>query len=461
MGLVIATLVASNHLYDRHEWSFIAAVLLIYETAIALGSLGLPDAVFYFLGRYPDRSGATVRQTSAILLALAAPVIVLACGAGAIMHAADPGLRLLESLPWLAFVLIVELPTQPAVNQLIAHGRTGAASALYVGFSVLRMIAVLAPASVGWSAHAIPVAMAVLGLSRLAAHLVIVRQVYPMRAGASWRHRSQIVEIAKFAVPAGVSATLGKLNALVDKYIVELMLGAAAFGTYTVAAFELPLITLIPYAIGAVTQVTYVRLYAAGELRALEQLWLRTTERIAAIVVPLAMAVIVMARDVILLLFADEYAGATGPFQIFTAIVLHRIAAYGPMLQATDQSRMLLVTGALTIGTNLLLAAPLTLAFGLIGPALATAISVIPGWLVTLHRIGRVFGGGIRDALPWRHYGKVLAISAGLGMLLWTVRPLLQFHPGVNLALGLGGYALAYRAVYPLVRPRVVPDLAA
>lgn len=445
MVLNLATLVCANHFYSHTGWAFIAAALLIHETAIALGSLGLPDAVFYFLGRYPERAGATVRQTSLLLAVAGVPVIAIAMVVGATMAAHAPELHLGEALPWIALAIALELPTQPAINQLIAHGSVGVASALYVGFAALRFVGVLGPALAGWPMQAIPIAISLLATTRLVAHLVIVARVYPR--GGRWLDRAQLAAIARFAVPSGFASTVGRLNTQIDKYVVELVLGTATFAVYTVAAFELPLLTMIPYAIGAIMQVRYVRLYASGDVVQLRALWYRNVEKIAALVVPLALFFIVMAPDVIRLVFADGYEAATAPFQVFTAILLHRVGAYGPILQAIGRNRMLIVTSALILVTNVALTVPFAHAFGVIGPALATALSFVPAWIVTLWCIGQAFGGGIAIALPWRRYAATLVVGGATAAVLWLARGGLHWHPGVNLALAFAGYGALYLVV--------------
>jgi O-antigen/teichoic acid export membrane protein len=231
---------------------------------------------------------------------------------------------------------------------------------------------------------------------------------------------------------------------MVDKYAVEFMLGAETLALYSVAAFELPLVTMIPYAIGAVMQVRYVRLYAGGDREGLRSLWYQTVEKTMVLVVPLAVVTIVMAPDLIALAYAPEYAVAVPPFQIFTLVLLHRVAAYGPMLQATNQQRLLIVSSMLIVISNLAMQYPMTKLFGINGPAIATAFANVPAWLFVLSRIGHALGGGIRISLPWRFYLRTLFVAGALGVAFWELRRHLHFHPGINLAIGLVGYSISF-----------------
>lgn len=444
--LLLVTYVIALHSYSELEFRYVAAVLLVYESAIALGSLGLPDAVFYFIGKTPEHAAAIVRQVSALLLAAAIPVTMV--GALAAVAMSDPEVDLVSAIPWLALVILIELPTQPAVNQLIAHGYAGTASALFFGFAVLRTGAAVAPLLFPVSVSFIPIAMAVLGLSRLAAHLAILWKLYPLPPGEKWFDKLQMKTIMLWAIPAGLAATVGKLNPQVDKYTVKLMLGGEVFSHYTAAALEIPLVTMIPYAIGAVMQVRYVRLFAHNDLVELRRLWYSNVEKTIAIVLPLAVLLIVTGPEVVLLLASEKHAaGATVPFQIFTVVLLHRVAAYGPMLQATNQTPVLIKTSLLILGTNLILTVPCVLVFGAYGAAIATVIANVPAWILTLDRIGAAMGGGADIALPWRFYLRGLVVTGALGVGLWFVRPYLHLGTGARLAALSGIYTVAYLIV--------------
>jgi O-antigen/teichoic acid export membrane protein len=67
---VLLAIALGARLYTKADFAYITALLLLYESAVALGSLGLADAVFYYIGREPERASHVVRQTSLLLLAV-------------------------------------------------------------------------------------------------------------------------------------------------------------------------------------------------------------------------------------------------------------------------------------------------------------------------------------------------------------------------------------------------------
>jgi O-antigen/teichoic acid export membrane protein len=443
--LQLALLPILTRAYTTLDFAYVQALVVLYSGAIGIGSLGLPDAIFYFVGRHPDRGALIVRQTSALLLLATAPVLVAVSIAGAVMS--GDGLDMLPSLPWLAVMLALELPTHAAVNQLLATGRARLASTLYVVFELARIAAFLVPAATGLPATAIPMALAATGVLRMGVHVAITRGVFPLRDGERWWFPGELRAILAFALPAGLAATVGRLNPTIDKYVVAVMLGPEQLGVYAAAAIEIPLITAIPFAIGAVMQVRYVRLYSTDNRQALRELWYQSAEKISIIVLPLTTLLLVIADDLISIIATPKYAAAAAPFRIFTFAMYHRVAAYGPMLQAIGRVRLLVTTSTLIILTNLCLTVPLTRYIGYNGAAIATTLAYAPAWLVSLRAIGEAWGGGIRNALPWAFYLRVLMVSWGTGAVVYLVTPHLAETEVARLAVA----ALSYAAVYLLV----------
>jgi O-antigen/teichoic acid export membrane protein len=451
--LILVLMVVGARVYSKPELAYVTMILLLYESAMAIGSLGLADAVFYFIGRDPGGARMVVRQTSFLLLSVAIPVIAVTMVAGVIISDAELDLR--PVLPWIAVVLLLELPTQPAVNQLIATGHARLASGLFVGLAVMRTGALLAPGIFGFDVEHVAKIMVGVGLCRLAVHLIVVKKFFPLEPGerrGHWAVKKRLKEILWFALPAGAALIAGKLNPQIDKYAVQLMLGVNDLAEYSVAAFELPLITLVPYAVAAVMQARYVRFYMAGDIASLRELWFASIRKTALIVVPLATMCIALGEEMVTVIAGHEYARAGLPFQIFTIVVLHRIAAYSSILQSVNQTRAVMVSSLLLVLTNLALAYPLTKLFGYPGPAISSVVAVAPAWAYVLWRIGAVLGGGIRGALPWRFYLQVLAVGAVCALATWLVVDQLPYRAGARLGIGAALYVTLFIVAGRLLR---------
>ncbi|MEO8698410.1 MAG: oligosaccharide flippase family protein [Kofleriaceae bacterium] len=441
--LGLAAIAIATRVYDDRSFAYVATILLLYQTAYALGSLGLPEAVFFFVGRDRQRAPAVVRQASLLLLAVAIPVIAVVVAVGYAI--AKPEVDVVPALPWLVVALVCAMPTQPAVNQLLAVGRARAASILQATFALLEALAMVIPMASDLDVTWTPVLLALATSARLAVHAYLLRVVFP--DPGRWVVARELRAMLAFAGPAGLATLCGKLNSQVDKYVVNLVLSTQVFAFYTAASWELPLVSMIPYAIGAVMQVRYVELYAQGRLRELHALWLANVEKTALVVLPVTVFVIAMAPALVELLFGAAYLPATLPFQLFSAVLLHRVASYGAMLQATNQTRNLLVTSVLLVGTNAMLTLPLTWLLGYPGAALATLLANIPPWLWTLSRIAQAMKVGMREVLPWRSLARTLVLAAAIGLAVELAVAQLALSPGPRLALAALAFTSSYLAV--------------
>ena len=107
-------------------------------------------------------------------------------------------------------------------------------------------------------------------------------------------------------------------------------------------------------------------------------------------------------------------------------------------LAARGPSTLLLVT-------NLVLCYPFTRMFGMNGAAIATVTATAPPLLFTLwRRISRGLRTTIGGVMPWGHYLATLALSAGIAVGLWYLRPYLPGGPGARLGLGMLIYITAF-----------------
>jgi O-antigen/teichoic acid export membrane protein len=421
--------------FGESSFGYLQIVLTVYLLGLALGSLGLPDVVFYFLGRQPGHASAIVRRATFLLATMVVPVIA---GAALFVFFGGGKTDVSAFFPYLALMLALELPAQPAVNLMIATGHARLASGLFIGFGGLRAAAVLVPALASGSVELTVQLLTAASVVRLVVYLYLVKVYFP--GGKNWWDRKALRHMLSYAAPAGYAAVCGVINAQVDKLVIGWVLGPAAAGQYGVATYELPLVTLVPYAAAAVLQPVFVKLYADQRIEDLRELWKGMVRKVSLAVLPLAVFCIAMAGQLVPTVFSGEYSQARLPFQIYTLILLHRVAAYGNILQALERPRVVLASATIMVGTNLILTVPLTLWLGFPGAALATVIATAPAWWFVMREIADGLRVRTRDVMPWRHYLAVLGLSAAVAGGVATLLYVLHERPGVETAIGAAIY---------------------
>lgn len=228
------------------------------------------------------------------------------------------------------------------------------------------------------------------------------------------------VWVARIWADGVASPRCAMLNRLVDKWFIAAF-ESDDFGIYAVAAQEVPLLAVLPYAGGAALITNLVDAFHKSDLHNAHAHWMELTGSMTLFVAPLGTGLILIAPDLIPSIFGAEFASGVLAFQLFTAITVHRVAEYGMLLRAAGKTRELLLVASVTLGSNVLLAGFGAWASGMTGSALGTLIASAIGWFTALHFIGQALEVPIRHAFPWVRWLRSLAVSAGAAVVAYLV----------------------------------------
>ncbi len=435
--------VAVVRILSKTDFAIMGYLLMIHEVARNLAVLGFPESVFYYfeqLGK--DARKGFVLQTFSILF------ITGLIAAGAIIGVnyfipemlnnwPENSVRAVqEFMPLMALVALFEVPAWPTANVLLAADRQKDAAWYEMGTSALAFVALIVPLWLGYSLKFALWCLVGYAFLRLVFSLFWVWKILPPSTRLS--SDIKLSEQVKFSIPLGISAMVNNLNRYIDKFVVSIFLIDTAYAEYSVAANEVPIIKVIPFAVGSVLISRYVSYNLKAKKEELLQLWYKGIEKVSLLVVPLTIMVIIIAGDLIPLLFETEgtsYKAAILPFQLYNLIVLIRVTHYGSILQAFGDTKGILYFSLNLLAANLILSIPFTILFGIAGTALSTLIANIYNWYITLRRIGKHMGLPVRQVLPFPFYFRVIGVSALAAAPVWIFR--WQFVPENEHALGL------------------------
>jgi len=455
----IATVIVLVRMLSTTDFAIVSLLLLIYETARYLATLGFPESVFYFFERVSSgsRRGFAI-QTCFIMLLTGILAGMGMLGFNLILPSylsewSSVNIDMTRSLlPVMAGIAILEVPTWPVNNILLASDRQKDASWYQLINGLLTFLAMLGPLLLGyeldtaiWSLFGYSVIRFIISFVWLG--LILPERTEPIPAGLL---REQI----RFALPIGLSALVSRLNRYADKFIVSYFVAEEAFAIYNIGAQEVPVVRVIPFAVGSVLISRYVALYMARNFAELQALWRKGVEKVSLIVIPLTILFIVIAHEFIVVLFGAANASAALPFQIYTVIILTRVAHYGSVLQAYGDTKGIVRLSVNLLLTNIILTIPMTYQWGIIGAVSGTLLANLLNWRITLGVIGKHMDLPWFRALPFHAYLRNLAVSlfAGVtvflvGLLLHTSSPFLSLMWKSTLFLLIFGATGSYLAV--------------
>ena len=453
----LAIVIATIQILSKTDFAIIGYLLMIHEVARNLATLGFPDSVFYFFERVSGSAKrAFVNQTILILLgtALVAGIFILLVGYFAPSFLTEWSPDSIEQvqhlLPFMALVAVFEIPTWPVTNILLALDRQKESAWYEMITSLLTFLLLVGPLAMGYGLDIAVYGLVAYGLIRFIGSWVWMRVVLP--EGKLSDSEISVRRQVNFSLPLGLSALVNKINRFVDKFVVSILLPVAAYAEYTIGAQEVPIIRVIPFAVGSVLISRYVEFQLESKKEELLELWYKGIQKVSLLVVPLTILSIIVASDLIAIIAESEgtsYRNAVLPFQIYNLIVLVRVTHYGSILQAFGDTRGVFYLSINLVVANLILSIPLTMLYGINGTALGTLLANLYNWYITLRRIGVHMELPARKVLPFPYYLKVLGVSVLTAVPIWYGRYILISE--ANSVLGLLICVITYLLLFSIL----------
>jgi O-antigen/teichoic acid export membrane protein len=392
-------------------WTQVALLLSIYLAAVTLGSLNLQHAIVFFVPRVgPQGTRALVAQTATVMGAIGACIAV-----GLIAAAPHLGRSFgAESwMPVLALAVVLELPTVCASTAFIATDRLGAAASWDIASTAVLLVGFVGAVALQPTARSVAWGIAIAAAIRLGAFLIVLARSFA--GGLVTLPPGTLRRQLAYGLPLGLTLATSVLNRSVDKWLVAFF-RPHDLGVYTVAAQEIPLLAVLPYAGGAAVVAMVVDAFRRGDRGVAHAAWLRQTSSMSLVVVPLSIGLIVVASEVFGLAFSPEYSRAVVSFQLFTAITTHRVAEYGLVLRAAGRTSALWRSALVLLAANTVCASVGVVAGGMIGASIGTLIANGIAWWYVIGQMADAFGVGRRDAFAWSAWCAAL-VTSGVGAM--------------------------------------------
>ena len=385
-------------------WNVIALALSVYLVAVTIGSINLEHSILFFLPQLTQHQTNRLLYQTVNLLRISG----LVCGAAVVLlQSSTEVLGTMGIALCLACAVACELPTVVMTPIFIAHGEEQYASMWGSGHALIQFFALMIPTLCGFGAIGIASGLAVSGFIRLTTFTVVFRRyINGEHVHTPGLLKRQIL----FCAPLGIALAAGVLTRSMDKWLVAwhepLMVGI-----YSIAAFEVPILAVLPYAGGAAIAVSMVTMFHNNEVSDAHSVWWHQARMMSLLVVPLTMGLVVVAPELFEILFSHSYRTSVLPFQIFTLIGLHRVTEYGAVLRAAGRSVEIVYSSLILLGSNLVFGYIGLEIHGLVGLTIGSVLAFLVAWVWILSRLKNVFGVSMRHVFPWSAWTSSVAVS--------------------------------------------------
>jgi O-antigen/teichoic acid export membrane protein len=428
--------------FDTAAFGTYKQLLLIHATLYAVLQLGLAESLYYFLPSRPQASGRYVANTMLGLAGAGALALAgLAIAGGRLAGWLGNG-GIADQAPLIGAFIALTLAAAPLEIVLLSRGRSLGAAVAYGLSDVLRGALMAGAALVARSLEAVFVAAVAFGAVRLAVMVGWARREF---GGELRPDRIALGDQLRYAVPFGLAALVETIQATYHQYAVAWRLDPAAFAVYAVGCLQLPFVELVA---GPAANVMMVRMGEARQERdRVLRLFHDTTRKLALVFLPLAVLLVVIARDLIRLLFTDTYAASAGVFQVWCMTVVLAVVQTDAVLRVYAETRAILALNVLRLVLVATSVGGLLGAIGLPGAALATVAASVVAKGAALLRLAPVVGVRPSRLLPWKALAATAASAVGAAVPVWVLGSSGQ-PPTV---LGLAATAAVYLVSYALL----------
>jgi O-antigen/teichoic acid export membrane protein len=443
--------------FDQAEFGTYKQLFLIFSTLFGLAQIGMAESLYYFVPRDPSRAGRQVANAIVMLALVGAGCVAALWVTRDSIAAWFSNAELAAHLVPLGLFLALMLVTAVFEIVLISRKRSSHAAWVYAISDVARAACFVVPALLFWGLRGVMAGAVVFGAIRLAATLIGLWREFRGELRPDWPVlRTQLAYALPFALAVGIEI----LHINWHQYAVASRFDAASFAIYAVGCLQIPLVDLI---VTSTVNVMMVEMATVRERDTASALWLwhDTIGRLAFMIFPLAAFLVLMAREIIVVLFTATYEASAPIFMLWSLTMLASVLVVDGVLRVFAQTRYLLVQNVVHLLIVATLAVPFLNVFGLAGAVLVTLLATVLVRTFAVVRISRLMGVRLSQALPWRTLA--MAASCAVAALLpafWITRSA-DLPPLAALPISALTYGLAYVGLFYTTRPRRTVPCAA
>ena len=412
---------------------------LLYATVYGLAQLGMAESLYYFVPRAAGHVGRYVCNAAISLLAAGLVSMALLWGFrdGIAAHFSNPDLPRLMALLGLYLTLML-IGTVLEIT-MISRKQHMSAALTYAASEIARTALFILPALLFESLRAVFIGAVAFAAFRLAAMLVIVWRQY----GRDFRPdlalwRSQL----GYALPFAMAVSLEVILISYHQYVVGGSVDPTTFAFYTTACMTIPLVDLI---MTSTTSVMMVKIAETpNDHHETLGLFHDTVSRLAFLIAPVAVGLVVLAQPFIITLYTDAYAASVPIFTVWVLTILPAIVAVDAFLRVYAQTRFLLVMNVVRLAFVMVLIGWFLDTFGLPGAVLVTLAATVLAKSLALVKIARMLHVRFADVMPWATLARIGARAVAAAVPAYILVRTFAATPWLALTAGGAAYGIAY-----------------
>lgn len=428
------------------EYGTYSQLLLVINLFTSLLMLGLPSSINYFLAR-----AETQREKQAFLSVYYTLSTLLSIVVGLVLALSVPVIESFFHNPlirkfyyFLALYPWASIICSSIENILIVYKKTNLLMAYKVIYSISSLGTVFLVQILGFGFDVYMVIfVAVNALFAISIYIIVSK----LCGRLSFLVDKKLIRtVFIFSVPIGLASVVGTLNTEIDKLMIGYLLNTEQMAIYTNAAKELPL-TIVASSITAVLLPQLTRMIKQTRTLEAIKLWGVATELSFMLIAFVVAGMFTYADEVITILYSEKYIPGVDVFRVYTLTLLLRTTYFGIVLNAYGETKKIFWCSIISLILNILLNPLFFWLFGMVGPALATFISILMVQQLQLIMTSKVTQISFSRVFPWKRIMIIIMINIVIAFTFWMIKRLCP----MEIILGEVGESILFGIVWSVL----------
>lgn len=237
---------------------------------------------------------------------------------------------------------------------------------------------------------------------------------------------SAIIEQLKYCIPFYLANVLYTISIKFDKIVISPYITNEEFAYYSISFLSIPLLSNAFASINNVTLPEITKKLQVADLEGVRKLYNNIVTKTTSLAFPALVFFLINSREIIVLLFTEQYAVSTNYYRIYTLTLLVSVTSYGLILRASNKTRLIFILNAIACLVSIGLGFVIIPMFKLNGAIItACAAIALPGIFQLIAEI-QILKCGVSGFFPLKSIGLVLLVSAVASPLILLLRYVLS-----------------------------------
>ncbi|VYT78863.1 Polysaccharide biosynthesis protein [Clostridium tertium] len=422
-NMIIARLFTES-LYGTYK-----QVNLIINLATSICVVGIPTTISYFYvsSSRKDKErliGNTIVVLSAIAVISSLSIVIFKEKLAVLLNNPD----ILNYISLLAIQIFIMIISSFLENLYISSNNTVMLGRVYIVYTIVNFLTLAFVTIKIRNLYYILFCMIVIEFLRTIIMYFSIKKKEALKFKIEYK---LLYKQIRFAIPLGVVALVQNLNIYIDNLFISNRYTPEQYAAYANAATDIPLVGIITISIASVVLPRMSKSYSENKnSNEVLSIWGESSEKTALIMFPIFWIALLFSREYIELIFSYKYVESSTPiFIIYLMKFPLYFTVFGNILIVIKQQKYVMYNSMIGILLNIVLNIVFLRIFGIIGPAISTAIVHYSMVYLQLLKISKGLNVKIQRVLPYKKLIKIFLLPSIIAIPIYFISSIIKISP--------------------------------